>query len=118
YEDLVERTDEVLRDVCDFLELPYSDALHSYHERRDEMVPESKRELWPLLAEPPRRDNLYRWRDEMSEGRRVCFEKRAGDLLGEMGYETLPGRPSGAYFAELGALLGSAAGALRRRLGL
>jgi len=118
YEDLVEDTEGVLRNLCDFLELPYSDALQSYHERRDEMVPESKRELWPLLAEPPRRDNLYRWRDEMSEGRRVCFEKRAGDVLQEMGYETLPGKASGAYVSELGALLGSSVRAMRRRLGL
>lgn len=118
YEDLVEDTETVLRDLCDFLELPYSESLRSYHERRDEMVPESKRELWPLLAEPPRRDNLERWRTEMSEGRRVCFEKRAGDLLADMGYATLEGRPSGAYLSELGALLGSSFRALRRRLGL
>jgi hypothetical protein len=118
YEDLVEHTDEVLRQLCDFLDLPYSEALHGYHERRDEMVPESKRELWPLLAEPPRRDNLYRWRTEMSEGRRVCFEKRAGDLLGDMEYETLPGRASGAYLSELGSLVGSSFRAVRRRLGI
>jgi len=118
YEDLVEDTETALRDLCDFLALPYSEALRSYHERRDEMVPESKRELWPLLAEPPRRDNLYRWREEMSEGRRVCFEKRAGDVLREMEYETVEGRPSGAYLAEMGALIGSSLRAARRRLGL
>lgn len=118
YEDLVEDTETVLRDLCDFLELPYSEALRSYHERRDEMVPESKRELWPLLAEPPRRDNLYRWREEMSAGRRVGFEKRAGDVLTEMGYETLEGHPSGAYLSELGALAGSIFRAMRQRLGL
>ena len=117
YEDLVEATEAELRKLCEFLELPYAEQLRSYHERTDEIVPEEKRALWPLLSEPPRRDNLYRWREEMPDGRRVGFEKRAGELLGELGYETLAGHPSGAYLTEMGALVGAALRALRHRLG-
>ena len=52
----------------------------------------------------------------MSPGARICFEKRAGRVLREFGYETLDEGASGAYLAELKFLFARVQSAIRRRL--
>lgn len=116
YERLVEDPERVLRRLCDFIDVPFSASMLSYHRRVKESIPESKRQLWPLIGEPPQSDRVAAWRREMSAGRRVAFEKRAGGLLRELGYETLPGRPSGGYVEEARSLVRTALAAVRRRL--
>lgn len=116
YEDLVEDPADVLRMVCGFLELDYRDEMLRYHERVEEGVPDSKRHIWTLIDQPVRRSAAGRWRSEMSRPLRICFEKRAGEVLRRQGYDVLP-QASGAYVEELRRLLGSAWRAARRRLG-
>lgn len=119
YEDLVEDPEAVLRPLARFLDLEWSPAMLEYHRRVEESVPEEKRHIWPLLDRPPQASARYRWKREMSEGERTCFEKRAGRVLAEYDYETLPGGASGAYLTE--ALLAArraraaVAGRIRRR---
>jgi hypothetical protein len=119
YEDLVEDPEAVLRPLARFLDLEWSPAMLEYHRRVEESVPEQKRHIWPLLDRPPQASARYRWKREMSTGERICFEKRAGRMLAEFGYETLPGGASGAYLTE--AMLAARrvssaiAGRLRRR---
>ena len=45
YEDLILDTEPVLRSVCEFIELPWDDALLSYHERSAERLQEMARAL-------------------------------------------------------------------------
>ena len=52
----------------------------------------------------------------MGAGERICFEKRAGRVLRESGYETLEGGASGAYLAELNFALARVRAAIRNRL--
>jgi Sulfotransferase family len=112
YEDLVSRPEALLREISDFLGVAYSPQMLEYHRKVDQSVPESKRHLWPLLHQPPRADNTEQWKNKLSSGQRICFEKRAGPLLRTLGYETLPGAASGGYFEELRSL------ARRARLGI
>jgi hypothetical protein len=100
YEDLVEHPESVLRTLASFLDLDWSPSMLEYHRRVDESVPEEKRHIWPLLDRPPQVSARYRWKAEMSDGQRICFEKRAGRVLAECGYETIPGGASGAYLTE------------------
>lgn len=116
YEDLVREPRSVLERTCRFLELDFTEDMLAYHERVDEAVPASKRHLWPLLDRPVQPSAAEKWRDDMSRALRVCFEKRAAPVLAEMGYEVLPGPPSGAYGEELRQMLRGAWRAVRRRL--
>ena len=116
YEDLLRSPEETLRDVCSFLALDYSNRMLKYYERVDESIPASKRHIWPLIDRPVQRGNAGRWKSEMSDGLRLCFEKRAGPLLEELGYEVLPGTRSGAYLEEAKLWLHTIRQALRRRL--
>jgi hypothetical protein len=105
YEDLVLDTEPALRRITDFLELPWDPGMLDYHERAAERLEEMARELpatdkrpqleqdhrlkiHALTKEPPKKDRVERWREQMSEDDRVAFEQVAGDLLDELGYKT------------------------------
>jgi hypothetical protein len=40
-----------------------------------------------MTSKPPSTDRCGRWRDEMSDADRAEFERVAGDLLADLGYE-------------------------------
>lgn len=116
YEDLVTAAEVELRRLCDFLQLPWSPSMLEYHRDVKRSVPDSKRHIWPLLDKPPQKDNIDRWRRDLSPGRRIGFEKRAGSMLRAMGYETLSA-PQGGYLAELANAGARIWRTLHRRLG-
>jgi hypothetical protein len=111
YEDLVTDTEPTLRRVAEFVELPWDEAMLAYHERAPERLREVARDLPPeegkqhrpaeermaahaLTAEPPSRERIGAWREQMSEADRSAFEHVAGDLLAELGYPV--GEPAGS----------------------
>ncbi len=101
YEDLVAQPETELRRVCAFLEVAWQPAMLQYHRDVKRSVPDSKRHIWPMLDQPPRKDNAGRWKKELTRGERIGFEKRAWSMLSTMGYEVFPTRPSGGHLAEL-----------------
>ena len=105
YEHLVLATEPTLRRVCEFIELPWEPVMLSYHERAEERLQEMARDMpaadgrparpgeerlraHALTTEPPKRERVYSWREEMPEPDRGAFQRVAGDLLAELGYET------------------------------
>jgi hypothetical protein len=103
YEDLVLETEPTLRRITDFLELPWDPGMLDYHERAEERLNEMARELpatdkrpqleqdhrlkiHALTKEPPKKDRVERWREQMREEDRVAFEQIAGELLEDLGY--------------------------------
>jgi hypothetical protein len=95
YEDLVLDTEPTLRRVCEFCGLPWDPAVLRHYERAEERLQEKARS-WPapprlashvLTKEPPRDDRVGRWRTEMSAADCAVYERIAGKLLAELGYE-------------------------------
>jgi hypothetical protein len=115
YEDLIREPERCLREVCTFLDVSFYDSMLRYHERVTAAVPDEKRHIWPLIDQPPVAANAGRWKTVMSNGMRICFEKRAGSVLRDHGYEVLP-QARGAYAAEVRNLWSVAWNALRHRL--
>jgi Sulfotransferase family len=115
YEDLVLDTEPALRRITDFLELEWDPGMLDYHERAGERLDEKRRRPKPgrslegpanlsghaLTKEPPRPDQLAKWRGEMTEYDRGAFEAVAGDLLAELGYDVAP--PAGSLTATDGS---------------
>jgi hypothetical protein len=115
YESLVTSPAETLQGVCGFLGLPFADDMLHYNARLDQSIPEDKRHIWPLIGDAPRADNAERWRQSMPRSVQVCFEKRAGELLAELGYAT-SGKPwRGQYGTEFGFLAARIVRTLRHR---
>ena len=111
YEDLILETEPVLRRVAEFCDLPWDDAMLSYHERSADRLKEMARALpadgrakelsverrmktHEMTTKPPSADRVARWRTQMTNEQRAEFEAEAGDLLKQLGY------PVGEYAVE------------------
>jgi hypothetical protein len=106
YENLVRDTEHELRRVCDFIELPWDPRILRYYERADERLAEMtrdlpgdegkpmrpadhRREAHLLTRKPPDPSRLARWKQDMDAADNEAFERVAGDLLEELGYEVV-----------------------------
>ena len=110
YESLIADPEPELRRICEFVRLDFDPAMLSYHERAGERLGEIDRDLeagtenaedrerplfkaadrldfHKLTKEPPRPDRVAKWRAEMPPEDLAEFERVAGDLLSELGYE-------------------------------
>jgi hypothetical protein len=103
YEDLVADPEPLLRGVADFVSLPWDDAMLQYHHGAEERMKDMIRDFHPmgggtitaeerrrqheLVSSPPSSTRVGRWRSEMSPEELEAFERTAGDLLTELGYE-------------------------------
>ena len=103
YEDLVTAPEGELRRICDFVELRFEPAMLRYHEgatkrlgeignrlARDGTVRSTREQRLAALessTRPPDAGLAGRWRRDMSEEDRAKFERVAGGLLHELGYE-------------------------------
>ena len=107
YEDLIADTEASLRRICDFLDLPFDEAMLSYHERAAERMSEMsgelesaegrqalpaghRSEMHSATSQPPQPERTEKWKREMDPKDIETFEEIAGDLLTELGYETAP----------------------------
>jgi Sulfotransferase family len=82
YEDLVADVEPTLRRVCDFGRLEYEPAMVDYAGSVDVSAkPHQQR-----LRQPPTK-GVRDWRAQMSSSDVAAFERVAGDLLRELGYE-------------------------------
>src|ERR671915_2561049 len=103
YEDLILEPEATLRQICEFIQLDWDEAMLDYHERSAERLAEMQRELpdqdgktklsverrmatHAKTREPPDPDRVARWRTQMSDEDRAEFEEAAGELLAEIGY--------------------------------
>ncbi len=83
YELLVARPEETLRDIAEFLRLPYDAQMAAYHEGKTRTKPGlSTKASWL-----PPTTGLRDWRTQMAERDVELFEAIAGDTLLEAGYE-------------------------------
>ncbi len=103
YERLLTETEPVLREVCEFIDLKFDPAMLRYFERTPERLKEhvtrrdaegvvvvsheQRLQQHTLTMQPPKRERMNRWKEEMSAGEQAEFHSVAGDLLEELGYE-------------------------------
>jgi hypothetical protein len=95
YEDLLENPENILRDCCKFLDIPFREEMLSFHDSSDAVSTASKSQLWQNLDQPVMKDNSRKFLREMSEESVRIIESVAGDVLDQLGYErvfTQPGQ--------------------------
>lgn len=120
YESLLADPEPELRRICDFVRMDFDPAMLAYHEGARERLGEIDRDLAPgrenaemrerplfkaedrldfhkLTQEPPRLDRVAKWKHEMPPEDVAEFERVAGGLLEELGYEvgSQASRPGG-----------------------
>jgi Sulfotransferase family len=90
YEDLVDEPQRECKRLCEFLGVPYDDAMIRFHEGRERVEPgRGAKSAWLRVT-----SGLRDWRTEMCTGDVERFEAAAGDLLEELGYERAVPNPS------------------------
>jgi len=83
YEDLIVRTEEKLRELAQFLDLPFAAEMQTYHEGKIRHQPGlSAKNAWL-----PPTQGLRDWRTQMRARDLELFEALAGRLLGDLRYE-------------------------------
>ena len=103
YEDLVSRPEPVLRRLCEFLELPWSSQMLNHHERAPARLEEHRARVsldgsfvvshaqrlhqQRRTMEQPGTGRIGSWRESMSDEEVHRFERIAGGLLCQLGYE-------------------------------
>jgi hypothetical protein len=94
YEDLIEEPEQVLRGVCEFVELDFHPAMLSYYEQGDRVSEgTADPERHPHLRLPPTK-GLRDWRRDMRDEDVAVFSAVAGDVLAELGYQLPEGVPA------------------------
>jgi Sulfotransferase family len=102
YEALIQNPEQVLRDICQFLELEFDPRMLSYHEKAATRLGEHEGRttasgtVWLTKAQrqsqqwhtrkPVDLSRIGRWRAELDNADAVAFEHVAGRLLRELGY--------------------------------
>ena len=88
YESLLACPEKVIRDVCAFLEEPFSEAVFRKNPlRHNQRQMRLGRRDFGILDTQIVTTNVQKWKTEMPPPARVLFESLAGDLLASMGYE-------------------------------
>jgi hypothetical protein len=103
FEDLVLNTTEVLRKICDFIQLDYEADMELYHRNAAERMSElentydengkvevAKEARWSrhrFTAQPPEPSRIGRWKTALTADELTQFNRGAGNLLHELGYE-------------------------------
>jgi hypothetical protein len=104
YEDVVVNTEQTLRKVSEFIDLPWNTSMLDYTKTSGERMREIDREIpapdgarmvqaderlaiHALTTKPPQSDRIGRWKTEMPGPDRKRFEAIAGETLQALGYE-------------------------------
>jgi hypothetical protein len=93
YEDLVEDPQRECNRLCEFLGVPYDDAMIRFAEGKTRTDLPNARKT-PKKAWLPITSGMRNWRTEMPATDVESFEAAAGDLLEELGYERAVPNPS------------------------
>jgi hypothetical protein len=81
YEELIARPEAVLKQVTDFLGLPFAAEMLRYYEGKEQVRRPGETSNLPPTA------GLRDWRTQMERRDLEVFESLAGELLAELGYE-------------------------------
>ena len=87
YEHLVRNPESVLRDLCGWLDLEFTEALFAFDESGDASVPDEHAHLHEKLNAPVDSSRAHAWKGSLRSREVADVEAEAGDLLQELGYE-------------------------------
>ena len=89
YEELVAAPSSRAKQLCDFIQEPFSSAMLEFHRenRRVGLVPEHRLGWHTATREPIRADSVGRWRRELTSVQTLAIELLAGTTLEGLGYD-------------------------------
>lgn len=86
YEALVSDTEPMLRQVCEFLGIPFDEAMLNYHKQRESVYEGYHAQIHKNLNAPPKQDRIDAWRDDLTAQEIALIEHVCSPLMAELGY--------------------------------
>ncbi|MDD6890934.1 MAG: sulfotransferase [Bacteroidales bacterium] len=86
YEELTTRTEEIMRRLCAFLRVPYTDRMMEFYNSRESRNTADAGRMWQNVTQPVMRNNSGKFLKEMSADDLALFESVAGHELRQLGY--------------------------------
>jgi hypothetical protein len=87
YEDLIHSPKKVLLNICDRLDLNYSDELLNYYNSNESNLTANAGEMWENVKKPIIDNNSDKFLNQMSEEEIMIFERAAGNMLQKLNYK-------------------------------
>lgn len=87
YETLIASPEEVLRSLCDFLRVPYSEKAMEYYKSRESENTAVAGKMWSNVTKPILKNNTRKFLKELSSKEIAIFESVAGETLEKLGYD-------------------------------
>lgn len=86
YETLISSPEMVMHQLCDFLDLPYSDKVMDFYKSKESQNTAMAGKMWANVTKPILKDNTQKFLRELSSEEIAIFESVAGDVLVQLGY--------------------------------
>ncbi len=87
YEDLIDNPEKYLREICDFVEEPFTEEMLNFHKSGTTRVP--RKAIHGQLNKPVNKERTARWKRDLTPSQVRVFEAVAGPLLDRLGYEVV-----------------------------
>lgn len=102
YEDLIRDPKTEMHRICDALNVTYSDKVFEYYHSSESLNTATSGQMWKNVAKPIMPDNHDKFRREFPEDQLIIFERVAGPVLHELGYQTMfwPDVPQQSFTSE------------------
>lgn len=86
YEELVTKPIEVIKNICEVLEIPFSQKMLEFYKIENARKDSSKAEVWKNLSSPIKKQNFKKYQSDLTSREIRIFEKTAGKTLKKLGY--------------------------------
>lgn len=102
YEELIHDPKSEMHRICAALGIPYSDEVFEYYHSSESLNTASSGQMWKNVTNPIMADNHDKFRRQISGQQLVIFERIAGPMLDELGYQNMywPDVPSSQFTVE------------------
>jgi hypothetical protein len=90
YEDLLESPERELRRLCQYLRLEFAPSMLEYYRDADQAIPEGRKAQHYNANSPVQASRAFSWKREMDTCDIALFDRHAGSVLQELGYERPP----------------------------
>lgn len=86
YETLVSEPQSVMREICEFIELPYEAEMLNFYEHRDKLGFEGTQAHHSGLRRPLNASSIGSWRNRLDANEQRYVMERIGPTIAELGY--------------------------------
>lgn len=92
YEDLLRNPEAEVRDLCEFIDVPFQESMLYYYETEDAQAASGSSELLENVGVPIQSDNYGKFRTQLPDEEVKLTERLTLDEMGEFGYDRVYSR--------------------------